>query len=47
MIKYGIGNIRSLFGPKVQLPIINKNPIARYGLDDDDDDDDDDEEKVQ
>ncbi len=34
MIKYGIDNIRDLFGPSVQLPIIHKNPIARYGLGD-------------
>jgi len=31
MIKYGIDNIRDLFGPKVKLDIISKNPIARYG----------------
>lgn len=30
MIKYGINNIRDLFGPKVKLPIIQKNPIARF-----------------
>ena len=30
MIKYGINNIRDLFGPKVKLDIIAKNPIARY-----------------
>jgi phenylalanyl-tRNA synthetase alpha chain len=30
MIKYGIKNIRSLFGPKVNLDIIRQNPIARF-----------------
>lgn len=30
MIKYGIDNIRDLFGPKVKLDLIAKNPIARY-----------------
>lgn len=30
MIKYGIDNIRDLFGPKVKLDIIAKNAIARY-----------------
>lgn len=30
MIKYGYKNIRDLFGPKVKLDIIAKNPIARY-----------------
>lgn len=30
MIKFGIDNIRDLFGPKVKLDIIAKNPIARY-----------------
>lgn len=30
MIKYGIRNIRDLFGHKVRLDIIRKNPIARY-----------------
>jgi phenylalanyl-tRNA synthetase alpha chain len=30
MIKYGLGNIRELFGPKVRLEIIEKNPICRY-----------------
>lgn len=33
MIKYGIRNIRDLFGPKVRLDIIRSNPIARYGID--------------
>jgi len=33
MIKYGINNIRDLFGPKVKLGIISSNPIARYGID--------------
>lgn len=33
MIKYGINNIRDLFGPKVLLNIIASNPIARYGFD--------------
>jgi phenylalanyl-tRNA synthetase alpha chain len=30
MIKYGIRNIRDLFGPKVKLNIIQNNPIARF-----------------
>merc|ERR1711957_712415 len=30
MIKYGLKNIRDLFGPKVRLDIISRNPIARY-----------------
>jgi len=30
MIKYGIRNIRDLFGPKVKLDLIQKNPIARF-----------------
>jgi len=30
MIKYGIGNIRDLVGPKVVLDIIQHNPIARF-----------------
>jgi phenylalanyl-tRNA synthetase alpha chain len=30
MIKYGIGSIRDLFGPKVKLPYIVNNPIARF-----------------
>lgn len=30
MIKYGIRNIRELFGPKVRLDKLGKNPIARY-----------------
>lgn len=30
MIKYGIPNIRDLFGPKVKLDIITHNPIARF-----------------
>ena len=30
MIKYGIPNIRDLFGPKVDLNIITHNPIARF-----------------
>lgn len=30
MIKYGLKNIRDLFGPKVKLDIIARNPIARY-----------------
>eukprot|EP00461_Guttulinopsis_vulgaris_P000216 UN00216 len=30
MIKYGLKNIRELVGPKMQLKIIEKNPIARY-----------------
>lgn len=30
MIKYGLKNIRDLFGPKVDLNIISQNPIARF-----------------
>lgn len=30
MIKYGLKNIRDLVGPKMQLRLIEKNPIARY-----------------
>lgn len=30
MIKYGYKNIRDLVGPKMQLKMIEKNPIARY-----------------
>ena len=30
MIKYGINEIRSLFGPKVKLSMIQNNPIARF-----------------
>lgn len=30
MIKYGINNIRDLFGHKVKLSIIEKNPICRF-----------------
>lgn len=33
MIKYGIRNIRDLFGPKVKLSIIQSNPVARFDLD--------------
>lgn len=29
MIRYGISNIRELFGPKVNLGMIYKNPICR------------------
>lgn len=29
MIKYGINNIRDLIGPKVDLKIIQSNPICR------------------
>lgn len=29
MIKYGINNIRDLFGPKIDLRIIQNNPICR------------------
>lgn len=32
MILYGIGNIRDLFGHKVSLSMVNKNPICRLGL---------------
>ena len=30
MIKYSIGNIRSLVGHKVDLDFINNNPICRF-----------------
>jgi len=30
MIKYGINNIRDLFGYKVNLKMVRNNPIARY-----------------
>ncbi len=30
MIKYGLKNIRDLVGPRMQLKLIEKNPIARY-----------------
>lgn len=30
MIKYGMKNIRDLFGPKVKLPIIQNNPICNF-----------------
>lgn len=29
MIKYGINNIRDLIGPKIDLKIIQNNPICR------------------
>lgn len=29
MIKYGINNIRDLIGPKIDLKIIQSNPICR------------------
>lgn len=29
MIKYGINNIRDLIGPKIDLRIIQSNPICR------------------
>ena len=32
MILYGIDNIRDLFGHKVNLGMIRKNPICRLGL---------------
>jgi phenylalanyl-tRNA synthetase alpha chain len=32
MILYGIDNIRDLFGHKVNLSMIKKNPICRLGL---------------
>lgn len=32
MILYGIDNIRDLFGPKVDLGLIKKNPICRLGI---------------
>uniref|UniRef100_M0ZXT4 phenylalanine--tRNA ligase n=1 Tax=Solanum tuberosum TaxID=4113 RepID=M0ZXT4_SOLTU len=32
MILYGIDNIRDLFGPKVDLGLIKRNPICRLGL---------------
>lgn len=30
MIKYGIGNIRDLFGHKIDLRTTASNPLARY-----------------
>ncbi|KAK9129877.1 hypothetical protein Sjap_010364 [Stephania japonica] len=33
MILYGIDNIRDLFGPKVDLSLIKRNPICRLGID--------------
>ena len=30
MIKYGVGDIRDLFGPKVKLDIIKKNALCRF-----------------
>jgi len=32
MILYGIDNIRDLFGHKVNLSMIKRNPICRLGL---------------
>ncbi|KAM3269720.1 hypothetical protein P3S67_030602 [Capsicum chacoense] len=32
MILYGIDNIRDLFGPKVDLSLIKRNPICWLGL---------------
>ena len=32
MILYGIDNIRELFGHKVSLPMIRRNPVCRIGL---------------
>ena len=32
MILYGINNIRDLFGHKVSLSMVKKNPICRLGL---------------
>ncbi|OVA05502.1 Phenylalanyl-tRNA synthetase [Macleaya cordata] len=32
MILYGIDNIRDLFGPKVDLGLIKRNPICRLGI---------------
>ncbi|KAI3973583.1 hypothetical protein MKW92_033309 [Papaver armeniacum] len=32
MILYGIDNIRDLFGPKVDLALIKRNPICRLGI---------------
>ncbi|PON57874.1 Phenylalanyl-tRNA synthetase, class IIc, alpha subunit [Parasponia andersonii] len=32
MILYGIDNIRDLFGPKVDLGLIKKNPLCRLGI---------------
>lgn len=29
MVKYGINNIRDLIGPKIDLKIIQSNPICR------------------
>ena len=32
MILYGVGNIRELFGHKVSLAMVRRNPICRLGL---------------
>ncbi len=32
MILYGINNIRDLFGHKVSLSMVRKNPVCRLGL---------------
>jgi hypothetical protein len=32
MILYGIDNIRDLFGHKVSLSMVKKNPVCRLGL---------------
>ena len=32
MILYGIDNIRDLFGHKVSLSMVKKNPICRLGI---------------
>ncbi|KAG5547911.1 hypothetical protein RHGRI_013558 [Rhododendron griersonianum] len=32
MILYGVDNIRDLFGPKVDLSLIKKNPLCRIGI---------------
>ena len=32
MILYGIGNIRDLFGHRVSLATVKKNPICRLGF---------------
>ena len=32
MILYGINNIRDLFGHKVSLSMVKRNPVCRLGL---------------
>lgn len=31
MIKYGIDNIRDLIGPKIDLAVVQRNPVCRIG----------------